>query len=232
MSKYLENYELFDITKEFYEKQFYTPGVNLKYQISSFISDIEFIFIEEFGVKLTSNEFLTDRQAVIDKYSRNYKKEENYKNALEKIVDFYEDIIEDLWKHYRKLEKEAFACDEFINNKYIDFGEYTLEIFKYISENYDSLNKDIYKNYYKNDKNGFLQIEKIYTLLNYICEKNIEYKYTPYEYYDYSRELEFWKDFCLNRNDYICELLIRNNMNVAGKYEYIKYMKNYYNTEI
>ena len=227
MSKYLSNYELFDITKEFYEKQFYTPGVNLKYQIAGFIADIEFIFTEEFGVKLIGNEFLTDRQVVIDKYSKNYKKEENYKEALEKIVDFYEDIIEDLYKYYRKLEKE-----EFLYEDYKDYGEYTLEILKYISENYNSLNEDICKNYFYNDRPIFLEVKKIYDTLNYICMNNLDYEYNNYENTNYTRDLEFWKNFFLNRNDYICELLIRNNMKVAGKYEYIKYMKNYYNTEI
>ena len=69
-----------------------------RYLITSFISNIEKIMTEDFNITFKSNEFLTDKQLnIINKYDRDYRKEERFEDAVDKIIEYYEEIIKDMY---------------------------------------------------------------------------------------------------------------------------------------
>lgn len=108
-----------------------------KYLIASLIADIEITMTEDFNIFFKSNEFLTDRQLnIINKYDKDYRKEEIFEKAVDKIIKYYDEIITDVYMEYSKQ-----IDDEFEYNEYKESGQKMELILNYISLNYGFYNE-------------------------------------------------------------------------------------------
>ena len=85
-----------------------------RYLIASLIADIEITMTKDFNITFKTNEFLTDRQLnIINKYDKDYRKEKRFEEAVDKIIEYYEEIITDMDMEYSKQIDEEFEYNEY-----------------------------------------------------------------------------------------------------------------------
>lgn len=124
-----------ELKKEVFEKKEIFP--NVKEMLIVFTCKIELIMMNDFNISFETTEFLDDRQKnIIDKYCKNYKSDEKIENAMNKIIEYYEEIITDMDVEYSKQ-----LDDEFEYNEYKESGCKMELILNYISLNYGFYNE-------------------------------------------------------------------------------------------
>jgi len=192
-----------------------------KYLICRLISFIETTMTEDFNIKFTTNEFLTDRQInIVNKYDKDYRKEERFEEAVDKIIEYYEEIISDMDVEYSKQ-----LDDEFEYNEYKESGCKMELILNYISLNYGFYNElanDL-------DNFGYLRYnspKEIFNTFNLLLFKMSEN--TANE-----KEVEIYTKLVVYGSCFLNELLdLYKYRYFTDKYTFLNYIKDMYNTTI
>lgn len=198
-----------------------------RYLISSFISNIEKIMTEDFNITFKSNEFLTDRQLnIINKYDRDYRKEERFEDAVDKIIEYYEEIITDMFEEYSKQIDADFEYKE-----YSESGKDLTEIFKRISINYEFYNT-LVNEFEEPGFERFNSIKDIFNSLTLIMYKVYSDEIDLNSNFD-KRAFDCFQKLVIDGSCYLNELLeLYAYRHYKNKYEFLNYIKNMYDTEI
>lgn len=198
-----------------------------RYLIASLIADIEITMTEDFNITFKSNEFLTDRQLnIINKYDKDYRKEERFEDAVNKIIEYYEEIITDIDTEYSKQ-----IDDDFKYNEYSECGKDLTEIFKRISIDYEFYN-DLVNEFEDPGFQRFNSIKDIFNSINLMQYKVYCDEIDLNSEFD-RRAVNCFQKLVIDGSCYLNELLeLYAYRHYKDKYEFLSYIKNMYNTEI